>query len=94
MKRILFSLFALIVCVTLYAEKERRVYYLDCSYSMVRPNKIWNAVCDNLIKAIENIEDETTEIYVIPFAVDGLFRNTLDAYIEQATPSGKESEKK
>ena len=94
MKRILFSLFALIVCVTLYAEKERRVYYLDCSYSMVRPNKIWNAVCDNLIKAIENIEDETTEIYVIPFAVDGLFRNTLDAYIEQATPSGKESLKK
>ena len=56
MKRTLLSLFALIVCVTLYAEKERRVYYLDCSYSMIS-NGLWKDVRDNLFKAIDNIED-------------------------------------
>lgn len=91
MKRTLLSLFALIVCVTLYAEKERRVYYLDCSYSMIKPNKIWNAVCNNLIEAIENIEDETTEIYVIPFAFDCSDRATLNAFVETATPEGKKN---
>ena len=89
MKRTLLSLFALIVCVTLYAEKERRVYYLDCSYSMIS-NGLWKDVRDNLFKAIDNIEDATTELYVIPFAVDGSDCATLDAFIETATPDGKE----
>lgn len=89
MKRTLLSLFALIVCVTLYAEKERRVYYLDCSYSMIS-NGLWKDVRDNLFKAIDNIEDATTELYVIPFAVDGSDCATLDAFIETATLDGKE----
>ena len=89
MKRTLLSLFALIVCVTLYAEKERRVYYLDCSYSMIS-NGLWKDVRDNLFKAIDNIEDATAELYVIPFAVDGSDCATLDAFIETATPDGKE----
>ena len=67
--------------------KERRVYYLDCSYSMVT-NKIWNVVCDNLKKAIDNVNDETTELVVVPFALghDG----GLEVYSEFATSSGKE----
>lgn len=69
--------------------KERRVYYLDCSYSMVTPNKIWDKVCDNLIKAIDNVEDETTELIVVPFAFDNQHHNTLNAYKELATPQGK-----
>lgn len=90
MKRTLLSLFALIVCVTLYAEKERRVYYLDCSYSMIS-NGLWKDVRDNLFKAIDNIEDATTELYVIPFAFDCSDRATLNAFVETATPEGKKN---
>ena len=31
--------------------KERRVYYLDCSYSMKEPNGIWDEVKENLKNA-------------------------------------------
>ena len=48
---------------------ERRVYYLDATYSMVS-NKLWEPSKDNLIKAIENIEDVNTELVVIVFADD------------------------
>ena len=89
MKRTLVSLLAIIFCVTLYAEKERRIYYLDCSYSMIS-NGLWKDVRDNLFKAIDNIEDATVELYVIPFAVDGSDCATLDALVETATPDGKE----
>lgn len=67
--------------------KERRVYYLDCSYSMVT-NKIWNEVCDNLKNAIDNVNEETTELVVIPFALgrDGGMR----VMRSQATSLGKE----
>lgn len=92
MKRIPIIILSLFLCIQLFAQRiqERRVYYLDCSYSMVKPNKIWEKVSDNLIKAIDNIEDEATELFVIPFAVDGQDHDILDAYIELATPEGKE----
>ena len=94
MKKILCLLFVFVLSLPLFATKERRVYYLDCSYSMVRPNKIWTIVCDNLINAIENVDDVTTELYVVPFAFDGQDRDVLDAYVEYATPEGKEALKK
>lgn len=68
--------------------KERRVYYLDCSYSMVT-NGIWDKVRDNLKNAIDNVSDETTELIVIPFAFDTGHHETLAAYSEKATDSGK-----
>ena len=89
MKKILSFILALTLCLPLLATRERRVYYLDCSYSM-KSNGLWKDVRDNLFKAIDNIEDETTELYVIPFAVDGSDRARLDAFVEIATPEGKE----
>lgn len=91
MKRLILLLIALNLFTFTFAQvlKERRVYYLDCSYSMVEPNKIWNKVCDNLINAIENVEDETTELVVVPFAFDNQHHNALNAYRELATPQGK-----
>ena len=68
-------------------QKERRIYYLDCSYSMVT-NKIWEDVCENLKNAIDDVDDETTELIVIPFALghDG----GLKVISATATKSGKE----
>ena len=91
MKRLILLLLTLSLFITTFAQvlKERRVYYLDCSFSMVTPNKIWDKVCDNLINAIENVEDETTELIVVPFAFDNHHHNALNAYKELATPQGK-----
>ncbi len=91
MKRLFALLFLCGISIAIYAQvlKERRVYYLDCSFSMVTPNKIWDKVCDNLINAIDNVEDETTELIVIPFAFDNQHHNSLNAYKELATPQGK-----
>ena len=91
MKRLIFILIA--ICnISFVASsqilKERRVYYLDCSYSMVT-QKIWNKVCDNLKTAIDNVEDETTELIVIPFAIDENHHNSLTAYKALATAQGK-----
>lgn len=96
MKRIPIILLSLFLCIQLFAQRvqERRVYYLDCSYSMVKPNKIWDKVCDNLVKAIENVEDETTELVVIPFAVDDQHHAILDAFSQKATSEGKAELKK
>ena len=71
--------------------KERRVYYLDCSYSMVKPNKLWGVVCDNLIDAILNVNDEKTELMVIPFAKDcsPFNNNKLSPISAMADESGK-----
>ena len=69
-------------------EKERRVYYLDCSYSM-KTNGLWNKVKDNLKSAIDGVADETTEILVIPFAFDKQHHPHLDAYEEKASENGK-----
>ena len=49
--------------------KERRVYYLDCSYSMVQ-KKLFGPVCSDLVHAIQSVNDEKTELMVIPFAYD------------------------
>jgi len=59
----------LVSCFNTYAQKqpeERRVYYLDVTGSM-KSNKIWDEVRNNLKKAIDNVQDETTELIVIPF---------------------------
>lgn len=90
--RILCILIALCwLCVEMRANQspERRVYYLDCSYSMIT-NKIWKKVCDNLVKAIENVDDETTELLIIPFAVDKYHHTTLDHFYQKATRDGKD----
>jgi hypothetical protein len=91
MKRLILLLLTLSLFTATFAQvlKERRVYYLDCSFSMVTPNKIWDKVCDNLINAIENVEDETTELIVVPFAFDNQHHNALNAYKELSTPQGK-----
>ena len=68
--------------------KERRVYYLDCSGSM-KNNGIWDEVRNNLKEAIDNVNNETTELVVVPFAFDMDPRPTLKPMIEFATPSGK-----
>ena len=73
--------------------KERRVYYLDCSYSMVT-NKLWDDVRDNLKNAIDNVEDETTELIVVPFAFDSKTHTHLNAFTANATASGKNLLKK
>ncbi len=66
--------------------RERRVYYLDCTYTMKNPNKIWDEVRDNLKKAINNVNDETTELMVVPFWNRD---EHLTPYIQLATERGK-----
>lgn len=68
MKRLLFYLIVLFPLLS-YAQvtKERRVYYLDCTFSMIKPNKVWDIVRTNLKEAINNVNDETTDLLVIPF---------------------------
>ena len=68
--------------------KERRVYYLDCSYSMVTLG-LWDKVRENLMEAIDKVEDETTELMVIPFAFDAQSNPKLQAYSAVATRDGK-----
>ena len=68
--------------------KERRVYYLDCSFSM-QTNGIWKQVKDNLKKAIDNVSDETTELIVIPFADNTSPNPQLKPMREYATQAGK-----
>ena len=46
---------------------ERRVYYLDATYSMISPSKLWDPVRKDLAKAINAIDDDNTEIYVVAF---------------------------
>ena len=66
--------------------KERRVYYVDCSYSM-KQNGIWNLVRDNLKEAIDDVEDETTELLICPYAYDNT--SSVKTHKEFATESGK-----
>lgn len=92
MRKRLIALF-LMLPLALWSQvlKERRVYYLDCSYSMIS-NKIWNEVCDNLKNAIDDIGDETTELIVIPFALD--HDGGIDVFTALANEVGKNSLKK
>lgn len=68
--------------------RERRVYYIDCSWSMKEAG-LWNPVRDNLKRAINNVSDETTELLVVPFAFDTGHHPRLHAYTALATPEGK-----
>lgn len=92
---ILLSIIAagLFVCATdLRAQNilgERRVYYLDATYSMISPSKLWEPVRNDLAKAINAIEDETTEIYVIAFGGSG--GTELKTWHDYATSLGKEN---
>ena len=52
-------------------------------------NGIWNKVRDNLKNAIDNINDETTELIVIPFAYDNKHHSQLQAISSAATNHGK-----
>jgi len=91
MKKILSIILLCSISIISYAQilKERRVYYLDCSYSM-KTNGIWDDVRDNLKKAIDNVNDETTELIVIPFAYDTSSSPTLKPIKEFATTTGKD----
>ncbi|MBQ6061997.1 MAG: VWA domain-containing protein [Prevotella sp.] len=95
MKKFTFTIVCIYIPLVLMAQiqKERRVYYLDCSYSMVS-YKLWNKVRDNLIGAIDNISDETTEIIIIPFAFDSSTNPLLTPISALATKSGKDMLKK
>lgn len=90
MKKLLLFLFALSVPLLASAQilKERRVYYLDCSFSMVT-NGLWDPVREDLKKAIDAVNDETTELIVIPFAIDGQHHHSLNAITAKADEAGK-----
>lgn len=87
-------LIALSTQITLSAQNitgERRVYYLDATYSMVKPNKLWEPCKKNLIKAIENIEDNNTELVVVVFADDkNPNKKVWKEWEEKATSAGKD----
>jgi len=90
MKKIVIILILLSISIIGSAQlmKERRVYYLDCSYSMVQYG-IWEKVRDNLKNAIDNVSDETTELMVIPFADNTSINPILKPICAYATPEGK-----
>lgn len=70
--------------------KERRVYYVDVTASMTGYNgseNIWDKVTKNLNKAIDNIEDEDTEIIIKTFTDSGHSVKTIAS--EYATEKGK-----
>ncbi len=89
MKKLLLC-FVLIFPLLAHAQvtKERRVYYLDCTYTMKKPNGIWDDVRVNLKKAINNVNDETTELIVIPFWNKD---EHLTSYSQSATELGKKT---
>ena len=89
-QRAIFQSLCLILTFTAGAQNfigERRVYYLDATYSMITPSKLWDPVRNDLAKAINAIEDETTEIYVVAFGGKG--GTELMTWHDYATPSGK-----
>lgn len=70
---------------------ERRVYYLDATYSMVS-NKLWEPCKENLINAINNIEDVNTELVVVIFADDRADSKRIwKKWEEKASDDGKNS---
>ena len=84
--------FCLLVALPMFASaqvlKERRIYYLDCSYSMAL-GKLWTPVCDNLKKAIDAVPYEDTELLVIPFAFDNKNHPRLSGVSANADQAGK-----
>lgn len=94
MRQTFFFLFLFIpIFLSAQVQKERRVYYLDCSYSMVQMG-INQMVCDNLKNAIDQVEDPTTELVVVPFAFNSSTNAVLSPNTETATPQGKSNLKK
>lgn len=89
-RKIILLVLVLNIANTMYAQllQERRVYYLDCSYSM-KSLKIWDKVRDNLKNAIDNVSDETTELIVIPFTDRRTTHFPLPIFSEFATVNGK-----
>lgn len=71
MKRLLFLLLILGACTTMiHAQNFPRVrlfFYLDATQSM-ETNGLWNESKENLIKAIESIEDTSTEVTICVFS--------------------------
>lgn len=70
--------------------KERRIYYVDITASMTGYNRnenIWNKVTTNLNKAIDNIQDEDTEIIIKTFTDSNHSVETIAS--EYATEKGK-----
>jgi hypothetical protein len=65
--------------------KERRVYYLDYTGSMANLG-LWDPVRENLRNAINKVEDETTELLVIPFTDEN---HPMTVMKEYATKEGK-----
>ncbi|MDE5418470.1 VWA domain-containing protein [Labilibaculum sp. DW002] len=66
---------------------ERRVYLLDCTLSMFGFGgcpEIFEEVRAGLIEAIQTIDDERTEIIILPFQDE-----VLDVWKQDATASGK-----
>jgi len=90
MKRYFFLVFVLFMTLFSSAEplKERRIYYLDCSYSMIT-NNLWQPVCNDLINAINSVQDQSTELFVIPFAVDSQWHSILSVETANADSAGK-----
>ena len=89
MKRLFFCLFVILpLLASAQILKERRVYYLDCSFSMVT-NKLWKPVCDNLKNAIDKVSYEDTELLVVPFAFDSSYYPRLEAVSAKADQTGK-----
>lgn len=72
--------------------KEQRVYYVDVTASMIGYNgseNIWNSVTKNLKKAIDNIQDESTEIVIKTFTdADSPITAIVSEY---ATEDGKKA---
>ena len=80
-KTVTILLFHAIICFAF--AQERRVYYLDITSSM-KKNGIWDEVRNNLIRAIDRIDNSTTELIVVPFS--DVIKPRKIAF---ATPEGK-----
>lgn len=83
-KYFLFILLLSVLSISAQSRKEKRIYYLDCSYSM-KQNKIgnkslWDEVRNNLENAISNIDDKETLVEIVCFAYDA-YHN--DAFIPE-----------
>lgn len=91
-KKICIALVLAFVCIFAYSQNpsgERRVYYLDATYSMVS-NKLWDPCKDNLIKAIKNVDDVNTELVVVVFADDrNASKKVWKKWEDKATDDGK-----
>lgn len=97
MKNLLLLLYLLLpTFISAQEVKERRVYYLDCSLTMIGKAggvDIYDDVISNLISAIDAVPNkETTELIVIPFAYNTTYSNTTQlskTYTARATTRGK-----